>query len=604
MLFLGPTGVGKTHCARAIAKYLFGDADRLLRFDMNEFVAPGSAARLAGTFDQPEGLLTGAVRRQPFAVILLDEIEKADPEVFDLLLQVLDDGRLTDALGRTVDFANTLILLTSNLGVREAQQSLGFRSGDAADPGVYTRAAQRFFRPEFFNRLDRIVAFSRLDRASIARIAEHLIAALLHREGLVRRRCILRIEAAAMERIIDVGFDPVLGARALRRAIEQQLAQPVAARLAVGLPGTITVLGIYPQGERIVVDVQGLEEVAPLPADHRSLGDTEDVLHGIARALRRIEDRFAHLRPVGEITAATLAGEHVFYFVVQEQIRMLRQQTRELREILEEAERPGRMPPALPVRILSSGQVQLTPGEKVPRRNLLGEMAAAQDLSLYLAEVAQQAVRFTDADRLRLVELAEQAALLEVLAAASDRPSGEQVVLYLWSPGVAAVPYARWLARRYAHFPLVGRSSGADWWGLEQTLLELPESVSGEAILVRGLAAERLTAGEVGTHLFCLDDGSIGAVQMHAWVLGDGEDPGQMVQRHLELRREWLAALERGEASVEGDPLRSLPVVRIYEGDRHWIDLRTGQVGEDTPRLASLVLTGLPLPAEVRDAGR
>src|SRR5262249_45537500 len=166
-LFLGPTGVGKTQCARAVARYLFKDADHLVRFDMNEFPQPGSAARLAGTFDNPEGLLTAAVRRRPFAVVLLDEIEKAHPEVLDLLLQVLGEGRLTDALGRTVDFTNTLIVMTSNLGVREAQAGMGFRPGEHHDPEAYERAAQRFFRPEFFNRLDRVVPFDRLGREEV-----------------------------------------------------------------------------------------------------------------------------------------------------------------------------------------------------------------------------------------------------------------------------------------------------------------------------------------------------------------------------------------------------------------------------------------------------
>ena len=228
-LFLGPTGVGKTETAKAVARYLFGDADRLVRFDMNEYVNPGSAARLVGTFDQPEGLLTTAIRRQPFAVVLLDEIEKADPEVFDLLLQVLGEGRLTDALGRTADFTNGIIILTSNLGVRESEAQVGFREGGSAAAASYVRAAERFFRPEFFNRLDRVLPFRRLSRDHTRKIADRLVTDVLNREGFRQRKCVLNVTPAAVERVIDAGYDPFLGARAMKRAVERQLTQPAAA---------------------------------------------------------------------------------------------------------------------------------------------------------------------------------------------------------------------------------------------------------------------------------------------------------------------------------------------------------------------------------------
>ena len=151
---------GSSRSAFRVPRSEFSD-DRLLRFDLNEFNQPGAAARLVGTFSQPEGLLTSAIRRQPFAVILLDEVEKADPEVFDLLLSVLGEGRLTDALGRTADFSNAIIIMTSNLGVREAEGNLGFVSEDDRS-FAYTRAAEKFFRPEFFNRLDRVIPFKKL----------------------------------------------------------------------------------------------------------------------------------------------------------------------------------------------------------------------------------------------------------------------------------------------------------------------------------------------------------------------------------------------------------------------------------------------------------
>src|SRR5690606_28550434 len=143
--------------------------------------------------DRPEGLLTSEVRRQPFAVILLDEIEKAHPDVFDLLLQVLGEGRLTDGLGRTADFTNTVIILTSNLGTRQAAERLGFDRSDASQAAVYVKAVEDFFRPEFFNRLDCIVPFNRLGRDELARIAEMTLHDVLGREGLVRRRCVLQI---------------------------------------------------------------------------------------------------------------------------------------------------------------------------------------------------------------------------------------------------------------------------------------------------------------------------------------------------------------------------------------------------------------------------
>jgi ATP-dependent Clp protease ATP-binding subunit ClpC len=188
LLFLGPTGVGKTAAAKALVRYLYGDESRLLRFDMNEYLDASSLARLTGTFAQPDGLLTAAVRRQPYCVLLLDEIEKAHPAVFDLLLQVLGEGRLTDSLGRTSDFTSAVVIMTSNLGTREAAASFGLRPSGASREEACLDAARRLFRPEFLNRIDRLVPFDALGRAQVAAIADRLIADLFRREGLVHRR--------------------------------------------------------------------------------------------------------------------------------------------------------------------------------------------------------------------------------------------------------------------------------------------------------------------------------------------------------------------------------------------------------------------------------
>ena len=251
LLFLGPTGVGKTQCARALAEVMFSDPGRLLRFDMNEYVSPHAVAQLVGTFSEPDGLLTSAVRRQPFAVVLFDEIEKAHPDVFDLLLQVTGEGRLTDALGRTSDFSNAVIVMTSNLGTSATNQQLGLAPAQSTRRQAFVKAAENFFRPEFFNRLDRIIPFDALSREEMRTIAEMVLADVFQRDGLVRRRCALSVEPAAMERIVDAGYHPHFGARALKRAIERQLVQPVAASLADVKPELPAVISVYPHPDGV-----------------------------------------------------------------------------------------------------------------------------------------------------------------------------------------------------------------------------------------------------------------------------------------------------------------------------------------------------------------
>ncbi|MBY0227894.1 MAG: AAA family ATPase [Gemmataceae bacterium] len=585
-LFLGPTGVGKTQAAKAIAAYLFGDAERLLRFDMNEFVAPGSAARLAGTFWQPEGLLTAAVRRQPFAVLLLDEIEKAHPEVFDLLLQVLGEGRLTDALGRTADFTGTLILLTSNLGVREAEATVGFLGGE--NRAAYEQAAQRFFRPEFFNRLDRVVPFDRLKRDDVERIAISLIGGLLGREGLVRRKCALRIEADALSRIVDRGFDPVLGARALKRAVEKHLAQPIAATLAAGMPETVTILSVYPKGDAVATEVRALAEVPRLP--EKRLGPTADVLDGIGAALRRIEAGFAVIRPTGEISAATMKGEHERYFVLKGLADDLRSALSELREAWEGNRRKSMpaLPPSARVRILNT----LDWG----KQSLLAEVASADDIGLYLEELAEGAKPFGDDERQALVKLADEAAVLDFLAAEAG---GQHCVLYAWTPSASEWRSARDVSRMHETGLGLPAEEGQEWWSLAREPVELDPAhgLARSALEVRGLAAERLARLEEGTHLFHSSGAGMVPVHVHAWPV-EG-DAASTVARHEAERREWLAALSRGEASLDDDPMRPGPVVRLHER-RRWVDLRTGATGTGTPWVAGLARAALPLPEELR----
>ncbi len=222
-MFIGPTGVGKTQAAKVLTEYLMGDANEMIRFDMNEYIDAGAVQRLIGDYYNPEGQLTGKVRYRPFGVLLLDEIEKAHPKVHDLLLQVLDDGRLTDSLGRTVDFSNMIIIMTSNIGARQASRRLGFKTNQREELGVYQKAVENHFRPEFINRIDKIVIFNPLELPHILNIARLQINELLHRDGFVRRTTLLNISQDALEWVAHRGFNQQMGGRALKRQIEKDL---------------------------------------------------------------------------------------------------------------------------------------------------------------------------------------------------------------------------------------------------------------------------------------------------------------------------------------------------------------------------------------------
>ena len=222
-LFIGPTGVGKTQAAKVLSNFLMGNEEHLLRFDMNEYIDAYAIHRLIGDEVNPEGQLTGKVRYHPFSIILLDEIEKAHPLIHDLLLQVLDDGRLTDSLGRTVDFTNTIIIMTSNVGAKAASSYSGFENKQEDVKHIYRKEVEKFFRPEFINRINQIVVFESLELEHILKIARLQIKELLQRDGFVRRTTILDISKEALEWVAQRGYDARMGGRALKRQIERDL---------------------------------------------------------------------------------------------------------------------------------------------------------------------------------------------------------------------------------------------------------------------------------------------------------------------------------------------------------------------------------------------
>ncbi len=235
-LFLGPTGVGKTELTKALANFLFDSDEAMVRIDMSEFMEKHSVARLIGAPPgyvgyEEGGSLTEAVRRKPYSVILLDEVEKAHPDVFNVLLQVLDDGRMTDGQGRTVDFKNTVIVMTSNLGSGEIQQMQATAQPEAIKDAVMEQV-KAHFRPEFINRIDEIVVFNALDDEAIKSIAKIQVAKLAER--IAAQDIVFEVTPAALNAIAKAGFDPVYGARPLKRAVQDKLENPVARLLLEG----------------------------------------------------------------------------------------------------------------------------------------------------------------------------------------------------------------------------------------------------------------------------------------------------------------------------------------------------------------------------------
>jgi ATP-dependent Clp protease ATP-binding subunit ClpB len=231
---MGPSGVGKTELARALAAFLFDSEDAMVRIDMSEYMEKHAISRLVGAPPgyvgyEEGGQLSEAIRRRPYSVVLLDEIEKAHPDVFNILLQVLDDGRITDSQGRTVDFRNTIIVMTSNIGSEHILNVAGDDANYAKMEKKVTDALRKHFRPEFLNRIDETMIFHTLKREELRQIVGLQIKGL--ERLLADQKISLELTEAALDRIVSIGYDPTYGARPLKRAIQRELKNPIATKI-------------------------------------------------------------------------------------------------------------------------------------------------------------------------------------------------------------------------------------------------------------------------------------------------------------------------------------------------------------------------------------
>lgn len=356
-MFIGPTGVGKTQAAKVLSKYLTGNEASLMQFDMNEFIDYTAVQRLIGDAQNPEGQLTGKVRYRPFGIVLLDEIEKAHPKVLDLLLQILDDARLTDSLGRTIDFSNTIIIMTSNEGASRVSAQAGFKTSKYDESSLYTKAIENKFRPEFINRIDEIVIFNPLEMDHILDIASLQIKELLSRDGFVRRTTILNISPEALEWVARRGFNSKMGGRALKRQIEKDLTALTAAQLVSNYTKKPILFEIFLENNRLVPVVKPLEFISEIEDWFPELPKAikgKGFYMRLIRTLEAIEKRIQRMESKNQKNPVIVDPSKSFHYSFKEKIAETKERLTHLS--LGFRDRKFHMEPAIPLRLKGSSK--------------------------------------------------------------------------------------------------------------------------------------------------------------------------------------------------------------------------------------------------------
>ncbi|MCC6877514.1 MAG: AAA family ATPase [Sandaracinaceae bacterium] len=555
-LFTGPTGTGKTQLSKAIAGFLYGDAARLVRFDMGELSGPDAVSRLIGDRFQPRGLLTEAVRQQPFCVVLLDEIEKAHGSVLHLLLSLLDEGRLTDAAGDDVDFTHTVIVMTSNLGAR-ARPALGFGEDAGAVARDVERAVREHFPPEVFNRIDRIVSFHPLTPEIAERVTEKELASLLARKGLSDRNVFVYAHPDAVRRMARVAFDERGGARSVQRWLESTIGTLLADELARGGTDAMRIVRVYGGGELgYRLHVEALEEAEPHAARYElaewlsapvselrpRLGELRERLASLRRseAFQAIEAKIASLLDPG----ADPAARRALYWLdaYRSALGSLEERLHAQRDLGAQAVR---------ARMGSTTRTRSGPGVRpFDREQIWGA----------LAEVAALEGTIGSVERLETHRV-----LVEIARVGQGRRPP--------SYGRAAEGFFEKLVRHYAGHDAAegGGTSRAELAAVAtrdedgrvheaESLDRLFERRLVTVVLdLEGLALRHAFELEHGSHVWTSIEGSSEIVRVR---LLEGEGARDAVARQQRAARELDAALSRGDAELPPNPEALLPVVR------------------------------------------
>ena len=564
-LFTGPTGTGKTELAKSLAAYLFGSEDRLIRFDMSEYAQPDAPARLIGDRWEPEGQLTKRVRHQPFAVVLLDEIEKAHPSVLNLLLQLFDEGRLTDANGQVADFTHTVIVMTSNLGARSKSQ-VGFGESTEAILAHVASAVRKFFPPELFNRIDRVVRFRPLEAAAAHAIARKELDKLLTRRGLVERSILVVVNDSVIARVADEGFEARDGARSLKRYLERTVGQLLSEEIAGSERAAMRILRLYAAKEGgLELQTEALREAEPLARESQLAPllsrSGEELCAELPAAIAFVDgmSKGPGLQHLADRIREHLAGYRIGQSGLADRIYAidsLRLQLDELHQAL-----------TTQLEVKTPDEAEWHEVDQFKRVELRGEGRWDPAVRMRLVDPRWYAFQERQLGVEGLLGLLAETRFLERAAARVDEPDRHAAfveLLRIGSPprrqrfGASPTELIEWLAETYQRMrgEVEATARRADHSGAQHIVIKLA-----------GLCVLDALQGEQGVHI--RQEGVGGApevVRVRIRPAGPDTSPEEVLEAHEAARDVFAAALEAG-AELPDNPEALDPIVRRYRWD-------------------------------------